>query len=37
VHQLFFGGLQARPASEQVFIDTRVPSRTIQFGLKFNF
>jgi hypothetical protein len=39
LHQLFFGGFNIgiRPATEDIFIDTRVPSRTIQFGLKFNF
>jgi hypothetical protein len=39
LHQLFFGGFNIgiRPATEEIFIDTRVPSRTIQFGLKFNF
>jgi hypothetical protein len=37
VHQLFFGGFAARPATEKIFTDTRVPPRTIQFGLKFNF
>lgn len=37
VNQLFFGGLTTRPAKEQIFTDTRVPMRTIQFGLKYSF
>ena len=37
VHQLFFGGFGLRPASEKIFVDTRLPARTIQFALKYNF
>jgi hypothetical protein len=39
VHQLFFGGYTTEPASRDnnLFIDTRVPMRTIQFALKYFF
>ena len=39
VHQLYFGGYTAEPATEnnRLFIDTRVPARTIQFALKYSF
>ncbi len=37
VNELFFGGLGNRPLKEQVFADTRVPARTIQFALKYRF
>ncbi len=39
VHQLFFGGYTTEPATEgnRLFIDTRVPARTIQFALKYSF
>jgi hypothetical protein len=37
VHQLFFGGFELRPATEQIFTDTRIPKRTIQFALKYSF
>lgn len=39
VHQLFFGGYTVEPATEDnnLFVDTRVPKRTIQFALKFSF
>ena len=39
VHQLFFGGYTTDPATEnnRLFIDTRVPARTIQFALKYSF
>ena len=39
VHQLFFGGYTTEPANDdnRLFIDTRVPARTIQFALKFSF
>jgi hypothetical protein len=36
VNQLFFGGMRSDPR-EQVFVDTRVPLRTIQFALKYKF
>ncbi len=38
VNQLLFGGLGIEPLRERNnFIDTRVPKRTIQFALKYNF
>lgn len=39
VHQLFFGGFTTEPASRdnRLFIDTRVPMRTVQFALKYSF
>lgn len=39
VHQLFFGGYSTEPAAKdsKLFVDTRVPMRTIQFALKFRF
>jgi hypothetical protein len=38
VHQLFFGGFGFKPLTEQNnYIDTRLPKRTIQFALKYNF
>jgi hypothetical protein len=39
VHQLFFGGFTTEPASRdnKLFIDTRVPMRTVQFALKYFF
>jgi hypothetical protein len=36
INQLFFGGLGGDP-TEQVFVDTRVPLRTLQFALKYKF
>lgn len=39
IHQLFFGSLTGEPADKnnQLFVDTRVPKRTIQFALKYSF
>lgn len=38
VHQLFFGGTAFEPVSRRDnYIDTRVPKRTIQFAVKYNF
>lgn len=39
VHQTFFGGYTVEPGVEdnRLFIDTRVPKRTIQFALKYSF
>ena len=37
VNELFFGGLEQQPLTEQIFVDTRVPLRTIQFALKYKF
>jgi hypothetical protein len=41
VHQLFFGGVNTnfRPLDTEnpIYVDTRVPARTIQFGLRYNF
>jgi hypothetical protein len=37
VNQVNFGGLGFKPLAEQIFIDTRVPKRLIQFALKYNF
>jgi hypothetical protein len=38
VHQLFFAGFEASPlTNHELFTDTRVPKRTIQFGLKYFF
>ncbi len=38
VHQLFFGGVAFEPLTKRNnYIDTRVPKRTIQLALKYNF
>ena len=37
VRQLFFGGVGLSPLTSETFVDTRVPARTIQFALKYNF
>ena len=39
IHQLFFGSLTTEPADRdsRLFVDTRVPKRTIQFALKYSF
>jgi len=39
VHQLFFGGYAFEPSvkNNNLFTDTRVPMRTIQFALKYSF
>lgn len=37
VNQLYFGGTGTMPLTKQIFIDTRVPKRIIQFALKFSF
>jgi hypothetical protein len=39
VHQLFFGGFTTEAANRDnnLFIDTRVPMRTVQFALKYSF
>jgi hypothetical protein len=39
IHQLFFGSLTTEPADKdnRLFVDTRVPKRTIQFALKYSF
>ncbi|HSO73510.1 MAG TPA: hypothetical protein VLU47_01635, partial [Blastocatellia bacterium] len=39
VHQVFFGGFGLAPADpdNQIFLDTRMPKRTIQFALKYSF
>ncbi len=37
VHQLFFGGFTDRPLDEKIYVDTTVPARTIQFGLRYSF
>jgi len=39
IHQVFFGNLTTEPADRDnnLFVDTRVPKRTIQFALKYSF
>jgi hypothetical protein len=39
VHELFFGGYTFEPSvkNNNLFTDTRVPMRTIQFALKYSF
>ena len=39
IHQLFFGSLTTEPADKdnRLFVDTRIPKRTIQFALKYSF
>ncbi|HXG65612.1 MAG TPA: hypothetical protein VNO70_10925, partial [Blastocatellia bacterium] len=37
VNQLFFGGFTVEPLTQDIFVDTRLPKRTIQFALKYNF
>jgi hypothetical protein len=34
---LFFGGFRLEPLTQKNHFDTRIPGRTIQFGLKFTF
>ncbi len=37
VNRLFFGNLGVEPLTQKNYVDTRVPARTIQFALKYNF
>jgi carboxypeptidase family protein len=37
IHQFFFANLKAEALTEQRFVDTRLPERTIQFALKYSF
>ena len=37
IHQLLFANLRAEALTEQHFVDTRIPKRTIQFALKYSF
>ncbi len=37
VNRLFFGNLSIEPLTQKNYVDTRVPARTIQFGLKYSF
>ncbi len=37
VRQLFFGGVADSPLRSETFVDTRIPARTVQFALKYNF
>jgi hypothetical protein len=37
VNRLFFGNLGIEPLTQKNYVDTRVPARTIQFALKYNF
>ena len=37
VHQLYFASFDVAPGTEQIFTDTRIPKRTIQFALKYSF
>ena len=37
VRQLFFAGVGLSPLTDETFVDTRIPARTFQFALKYNF
>jgi hypothetical protein len=37
VNRLFFGNLTAEPLTEKRYVDTRIPARMIQFGLRMSF
>ncbi|MCI0663982.1 MAG: carboxypeptidase-like regulatory domain-containing protein [Acidobacteria bacterium] len=37
VNRLFYGDYTADPLTNQNYYDTRIPARTIQFGLKYSF
>ncbi|MCI0421045.1 MAG: carboxypeptidase regulatory-like domain-containing protein [Acidobacteria bacterium] len=37
VNRLFFGNLTTEPLTQKNYVDTRIPARTIQFGLKYSF
>jgi hypothetical protein len=37
VNRLFYGNLSIEPLTQKNYVDTRVPARTIQFGLKYSF
>jgi hypothetical protein len=37
VRQLFFAGVGLSPLTNETFVDTRIPARTFQFALKYNF
>ncbi len=37
VNRLFFGNLGIEPLTQKNYVDTRIPARTIQFALKYNF
>jgi hypothetical protein len=37
VNELDFGNVGLKPLRDKVFVDTRVPARTVQFALKYNF
>jgi hypothetical protein len=37
VNRLFFGNLGIEPLTQKNYVDTRIPARTIQFGLRYSF
>ena len=37
INRLFFGNLGAEPLTQKNYVDTRIPARTIQFGLRYSF
>ncbi|MGE0126862.1 MAG: carboxypeptidase regulatory-like domain-containing protein [Blastocatellales bacterium] len=37
INRLFFGNLAAEPLTQKNYVDTRIPARTIQFGLRYSF
>lgn len=37
INRLFFGNLALEPLTQKNYTDTRIPARTIQFGLKYSF
>jgi hypothetical protein len=37
VNELYFGGAGTMPLRKQIFVDTRVPKRIIQFAMRYNF
>lgn len=37
INRLFFGNLGIEPLTQKNYVDTRIPARTIQFGLRYSF
>ena len=37
INRLFFGSLGIEPLTQKNYVDTRIPARTIQFGLRYSF
>ncbi len=37
INRLFFGNLGTEPLTQKNYVDTRIPARTIQFGVRYSF